>query len=112
MSVYVVIREAGPKWAAGGIFEQEAIDEHAAFMNKLAADGFIHFAGPLSGTEGGRVRALLVIEAESEDEIRRRLAEDPWVPAELLRLVSIEPWKVLVGTDRLTARSAPSSIAR
>ena len=103
MSIYVVIREAGPEWAVGGILEQRAVEEHAAFMNGLADAGFVHFAGPLAGTESGRVRVLLIIEADSDDEIERRLAEDPWARSEQIRLVSVEPWKILVGADRLSS---------
>ena len=51
MSYFAVIREAGPAWAAGGISEQPAVADHAAFMNALADEGFVLFAGPLAGTE-------------------------------------------------------------
>ncbi|MDQ2910880.1 MAG: hypothetical protein M3R39_07690 [Actinomycetota bacterium] len=44
---------------------------------------------------------LLIVNAENEDEIDRRLAEDPWVPTEQLVAVSIEPWQILVGAERL-----------
>jgi hypothetical protein len=39
MSLYAVIREAGPAWVDGkGAFEQPGVDDHAAFMNTLADD--------------------------------------------------------------------------
>jgi uncharacterized protein YciI len=104
MSHFAVIRQAGPAWAAGGISEQPALSEHAAFMTALADQGFLLFAGPLAGTETGRVRVLLIIDAESEDEIHRRLADDPWVPTKQLLTLSTEPWKILVGEDRLPSR--------
>ena len=34
-------------------------------------------AGPLAGTEHGRVRVLLIVDAENEDEIRR---DSPTIP--------------------------------
>ena len=102
MSTFAVIREAGPGWRDGGIYEQPAVAEHAAFMNALADSGFVLFAGPLAGTEHGRVRVLLIVNAEDEDEIHRQLADDPWVPTEQLVTVSIEPWQILVGAERLT----------
>jgi uncharacterized protein YciI len=101
MSHFAVIREAGPAWIAGGIKEQPAVNEHAAFMNTLAEEGFVLFAGPLAGSEHGRVRALVVLDADSEAEIHRRLAHDPWVPSEQLLTASIEPWKILVGAERI-----------
>lgn len=53
MSYFAVTREAGPAWTDGGIGAQPAINDHAAFMNALADEGFILFAGPLAGTESG-----------------------------------------------------------
>ena len=101
MSTFAVIREAGPGWRDGGIYEQPAVDEHAAFMNALADRGFVLFAGPLAGTEHGRVRVLLIVNAKDEDEIHRQFAGDPWVPTGQLCTVTIEPWQVLVGAERL-----------
>jgi len=101
MSLYTVTREAGPAWMDGGIFEQPAVSEHAAFLNGLASEGFMLFGGPLAGSENGRVRALLIVDAASEAEIHRRLAEDPWVPTEQILTTRVEPWKILVGAERL-----------
>ena len=103
MSYFAVIREAGPAWAAGGIFEQPAVNDHAAFMNALADDAFVLFGGPLAGSEQGRVRVLLVVDSDSKAEIHRRLADDPWALTNQLRIVSIEPWKILVGAERLSS---------
>jgi uncharacterized protein YciI len=60
------------------------------------------FAGPLAGTEHERVRVLLIVNAEDEDEINRQLADDPWVPTGQLVTVKIEPWQILVAAERLT----------
>ena len=41
MSLFAVTREAGPSWTDGkGAFEQPEVNDHAAFMNDLADDGF------------------------------------------------------------------------
>jgi uncharacterized protein YciI len=80
VSTFAVIREAGPGWGAGGIYEQPGVAQHATFMDALADGGFVLLAGPLAGTEHGRVRVLLTVNAENEDEIHRQLADDPWVP--------------------------------
>lgn len=91
--MFVLIRERGPNWDhARGLREQDAWEEHAAFMEALAEEGFIHLGGPL-----GDDRVLHVIVAGGEDEIRDRLAADPWEPMELLRNVSVERWHVLLG---------------
>jgi uncharacterized protein YciI len=104
MSYFVVTREAGPGWTDGkGTFEQPAANDHATFMNALADQGSVLFAGPLSGSEAGRIRALLIVDAADEAEIERRLADDPWALTEHLVMVSIEPWNIFVGAERLAA---------
>ena len=103
MSLFVVLREAGPGWTDGGAFDQAQVNDHAAFMNALAGDGFVHFAGPLAGSEQGRIRALAIVDAKSAADIHARLAEDPWAVAQLLVTTSVEPWNLFVGADRLPA---------
>ena len=62
MSYFAVIRDAGPAWTDGkGAFEQPGVEDHAAFMNTLADEGIVLFAGPLAGSEHGRIRALLIV---------------------------------------------------
>jgi uncharacterized protein YciI len=92
--VFVLIRERGPNWDhARGLREQDAWGEHAAFMEALAGEGFIHLGGPL-----GDDQVMHVIVAGSPEEIGDRLAADPWESMGLLRNVSIERWHVLLGT--------------
>src|SRR4051812_29887695 len=107
MSHFVVIREAGPGWLDGeGISGQPGATEHGAFMNSLGDKGFVLFAGPLAGSEYGRLRALLIVSAASEAEIQRALADDPWVSTVQLVTVSIEPWNIFVGAERIATASA------
>jgi hypothetical protein len=113
MPHFAVIREAGAGWLEGkGIYEQPQVADHAAFMNGLAKDGFLLFAGPLGGGDDGLFRALLIVQAEDEAEIRDRLADDPWTRASRLAVASAEPWNVIVGAERLesrpTAAAAPA----
>jgi uncharacterized protein YciI len=79
----------GPGWdPSREIRDQDGWDEHAAFMDGLVADGFIVLGGPVGNGE----QTLHVVEAADEDEIRARLAGDPWASAGLLRIGTIEPW--------------------
>lgn len=111
MSYYAVIREAGPGWVDGGIAAQPDVADHAGFMNGLADEGIVLFAGPLAGTETARVRALLVMDAAAEAEIRRRLADDPWARNERLAITRIERWNLIVGADRLAVPAGqPTSV--
>src|SRR5215212_5823780 len=104
MTYFAVVREAGPDWADGGIADQQGVAEHAAFMNTLANQGFVISAGPLAGSEAGRIRALLIVDANDEREIHDRFANDPWALTNRLVILSIESWNVFVGAERLSSR--------
>ena len=107
MSLFAVTREAGPSWTEGkGAFEQPAVNDHATFMNQLAEEGFVLFAGPLAGSEHDRIRVLLIAQAASETDIHRRLADDPWQRTQRVVTTSVEPWNLLVGAERLGAQPA------
>ena len=92
MSYWAVLRTRGPCWdQSRKLREQDEWDAHAAFMENLAAEGFVVLGGPL-----GDDHVLLIVDAESEDEIVPRLAPDPWVPMELLEVESVRRWTVLL----------------
>ena len=111
MSYFVVTREAAPAWIDGGITNQPAVGDHATFMNALADEGFVLFAGPLAGSEHGRLRAMLILNANSDAEIHRRLADDPWTRSQHLQITSIERWKIVVGAQRLAAARPVTAVA-
>jgi uncharacterized protein YciI len=103
MSYFAVIREAGPSWIDGkGTFEQPGVNDHGVFMNTLADQGFVLYGGPLAGSEHGRIRALVIVDAASEGEIESRLRDDPWTLTQKLVTMSIEPWNIFVGAHRLS----------
>lgn len=96
VTFYAVRRERGGSWdAALPMREQDKWDEHASFMNALADDGFVVLGGPL----GDGAQILLVVRADSEDEIKARLAKDPWTAMGLLRIANVERWQILLGSD-------------
>jgi len=93
---FAVRRRRGPTWnSALTMREQVGWGEHATFMNALAADGFIVLGGPLAA--GAEV--LHIVDAPTEEAIRRRLDADPWTRTGLLELVLIEPWTILLDRD-------------
>jgi hypothetical protein len=91
---FAVIREFGAAWdRSRSMREQEGWEEHAAFMDGLADEGFIVAGGPL----GDEARAMHVVQALDEQEVERRFAEDPW-GEDMLRLATVEPWTILLGS--------------
>lgn len=94
MPSYLAVRRArGPAWNPDlPLRGQAQWTEHAAFMNALAAEGFVVLGGPL----GDGAETLLIIAADGEGTVRARLAADPWTGSGLLELKSVEPWTVLL----------------
>lgn len=97
MAYYVVRLQRGGPWDwSRDLREQAGWDEHANFMDALVDDGFILLGGPLEGDR----ETLHIVEAESEDSIRARLAEDPWAQNGMLTPIRIERWTVLLDGRR------------
>lgn len=91
MAFFALTMVHGPSWdASRQIREQDAWDEHAAFMDGLVEAGFVLLGGPTGDGE----QALLAVEATDEREIKVRLGEDPWAPMELLQIGAIQPWTI------------------
>ena len=98
VTYYAVTRERGENWDGKlSMRQQEHWQEHAAFMDALADDGFVILGGPLGD---GEEKFLLIIAAESEQAIAVRLAEDPWTPLRLLRTAAVERWEILLGVSQ------------
>ena len=94
--IFAVTRRSGTAWLSSRpLREQPGWPEHAAFMDALADDGFVLLAGPLGGGEFHR--AMIVVEADSEEQVQSRLEEDPWTMMDVLTTSAIEPWEVLIG---------------
>jgi len=92
----VILRRSGPEYEhSKPLEEQSGWLDHAAFMDGLVDGGFIVLGGVL----GDEVRTAHAVEASSEDEIRERLAQDPWSGSHLV-VDSIDAW-----TIRLDARA-------
>jgi uncharacterized protein YciI len=92
-TLFLVSRARGRAWdAAKPLRAQPLWDKHAAFMDGLAADGFVVLGGPIEDSD----EILLVVRAASEDDVRATLARDPWSPPGILELRGIRRWNVLL----------------
>jgi uncharacterized protein len=93
VTYFVVTRVPGPAWdAARGMRQQERREDHAAFMDGLAEEGWIVVGGAL----GDGSRFMHVVDATGVDEVEARFATDPWVPMDMLRTAGVEPWEILL----------------
>ncbi|HEY8949509.1 MAG TPA: hypothetical protein VIM56_11545 [Rhizomicrobium sp.] len=92
--LFFILRTRGANWNRDrGLEEQDRWAEHADFMNDLAKEGFIVLGGPLEGTPN----VLLLAMAESEEDVRTRLARDIWARQDLLRVERVAPWNLKLG---------------
>jgi uncharacterized protein YciI len=92
-NTFVAISSAGPnRDPSKGTREQPFWDEHAEFIDRLVAEGFILMGGPLVD-EGG---SLLIVSAENENEVREKLKNDPWRDQGILKLESIKRWQIFI----------------
>jgi uncharacterized protein YciI len=91
---FLVTRAHGPSWdATRARREQRGWDAHAAFMDVLVEERFVVLGGPVG--EGDGHSALLLVEADSEADVRARLADDPW-GEDMLATESVEPWTIFL----------------
>ena len=112
MADYFVVETArGPAWDdSKRRREQTGWEAHAAFMDGLVADRFVVLGGPIGDVEGDL--ALLVVDATGDDEVRERLAADPWAGG-VLSTRSVRPWTIwLRRTAASSDRAAPSRSPR
>jgi len=91
-STFVALSSAGPNRTSGDTREQPFWDEHAAFIDDLVSKGFILMGGPLVD-QGG---AMLIVNAQDENEVRERLKKDPWYQHGILKLETVKRWQIFV----------------
>ena len=91
MGVFVLTQVNGPNYdESRHRRDQAAWPEHAAYMDKLLADGFVIMGGPLDDGE----HVLLILQAADEQEVSDKLAGDPWQPMGILATKSLQRWEV------------------
>ena len=92
-NTFVMISSAGPnRDSSKGTREQAFWNEHAEFIDRLVAEGFVWMGGPLVD-EGG---SLLFFNAGDESEVRERMKNDPWIQHGILKPLSIKRWEIFI----------------
>ncbi len=91
--VRVLVRfRAGPTWTSGPPDDQPGWDEHAAFVDDLVERGLMVMGGPFSDSSG----SLMLFEGVGEDEVRRLLADDPFVLNGVFVIEEVREWTIFV----------------
>src|SRR5579875_512886 len=110
--LFAVIRQQGPGWDRSLAMRQQAHwDEHVTYINGVADAGFLVLAGPISESDAPddpttpvgddrTYRAMLIVEAPTQEAVIDRLEDDPWTVSGALTTKTIERWDVLVGEVR------------
>ena len=92
-STFVITSAAGPNRDPSKSTRQQPLwDEHAAFMDQLVAEGFVFMGGPLVDEDG----AMLIVNADDENDVREKLKNDPWMKHGVLKLESVKRWEIFI----------------
>jgi uncharacterized protein YciI len=94
---FVVLSSAGPnRDRSKGTREQPFWDDHVVFIDKLVGEAFILMGGPLLDEAGMPRGALLIVQADNQNEVREKLKHDPWLKRGILKLESITRWEIFI----------------
>lgn len=98
VELFAVRNVRGGPWDwSRGMREQPGWKQHAAFMNGLVDEGFILLGGPLQGDR----EILLICAAASPEEVRRRLAADPWAASGMIAVDQVQRWTIVLSPPAL-----------
>ena len=87
---FAVIYSPGKNWIDGKSIFEQPLDGHVAYVKSLNEDGTVLLAGPFRDDDGG----LTILQAESDEEARLIIDEDPDVRAGILR-ADVRSWRPL-----------------
>ena len=109
---FVVIRKQGSGWDPSRTMrEQDYWPDHVTFVDGIVDQRSMLLGGPLSEFDGNGMpgdptdavgpnrtyRALIVLEADTQEELTNLLDDDPWSKHHVLETAAIYRWEMLVG---------------
>lgn len=96
-NTFVILWAHGPAWVEGKtVREQPYWTEHAAFMDALFDKGMVVLGGPFADGTG----SMVIVEAESEQEVTDLIAHDPFVVHGIFALGSLKQWQLFLDARR------------
>ena len=88
-NTFMILWGHGPAWVPGKtVREQPYWAEHADLMDRLFENGMVVLGGPFADATG----SLLIVEAETEQEVADVFASDPFVTQGIFALQSRKQW--------------------
>ena len=108
-----VLFEMGPKYDAKvDLSQQPAFADHYGFVHEMVHQGELYLGGPLleSATSGKATGAAMLLRGKDEKSVREKLAGDPFVSGEVLKIVSVRP--MMVGAGAWIPKEKPAPAAR
>ena len=96
-NTFLAISSVGPnRDSSRGTREQPFWDDHVMFIDRLVDEGFILMGGPLVDAAGMPQGALLIVNAQDENEVTEKLKNDPWFIRGILKLESVKRWEIFI----------------
>ena len=96
-NTFMILWAPGPAWVLGKtVREQPYWTEHAAYLDRLFANGMVIMGGPFTDGSG----SLVLVEAEEESEVRTLIANDPFVVHGIFVLSSLKHWQLFLDARR------------
>lgn len=94
---FMILWGPGSAWVAGKtVREQPYWTEHAAFMDPLFENGMVVLGGPFTDATG----SLVIVEAESEQEVADVFARDPFLVHGIFALDRLKQWVLFLDARR------------
>ena len=96
-NTFMILWAHGPAWVEGKtVREQLYWTEHAAFMDPLFEQGMVVLGGPFTDGTG----SMVIVEAESEQEVADLFAHDPFLVHGIFALGSLKQWQLFLDARR------------
>ncbi len=87
---FAVVYSPGKNWVPGKTMVEQPLDGHIAYVKSLSDDGTVLMAGPFLDDDAG----LTILQADSLEEARLIMDEDPDVREQVLR-ATVRAWAPL-----------------
>lgn len=96
-NTFIILWVPGPAWVPGKtVREQPYWDDHATFMDRLFENGMVILGGPFADATG----SLVIVEAESEQEVADIFMRDPFLEHGIFALNSLKQWLIFLDARR------------